>query len=231
MKDAFIKAFDLIMYGNSELGNIIGTTLKMSIASSLIALLIGVPLGILLAYYDFKGKKILTILNRTLTGVPPVVCGLLCYMLFSGVGPLGFMHLLFSIPGMIIAQVLLITPVIVATTETFVVSIAPKIKETTKGLGIGNSKAFLLTVNESKYQIVSTYLLGFSRAIAEVGAVSMVGGAIAWKTNVMTTAIMQYTNMGDFSYAMALGIVLLVLALIFNIAVYFLQARLRYENK
>ncbi len=231
MKDAFRQAFELIFSGDIELINIVRTTLIMSVSSSLISLIIGVPLGVLLAYNDFKGKKVVTIIVRTLTGVPPVVCGLFCYMLFSGVGPLGFMHLLFSIPGMIVAQVLLITPIIIATTETFVATITVRIKETAMGLGLSKGKAFLLTVNESKYQIFSTYLLGFSRAIAEVGAVSMVGGGIAWHTNVMTTAIAQYTGMGNFDKAFALGIILLLLALIFNIVMFIIQGRLKYDNK
>ena len=104
--------------------------------------------------------------------------------------------------------------------------IAASIRETAGGLGLSKSKTFYLLCNECTYQIISSYLLAFSRAIAEVGAVSMVGGAIAWKTNVMTTAIMQYTNQGDFSKGIALGIILIALALIVNMTVSFLQRRL-----
>lgn len=232
MKEGIQKAFELIIQGgNEELIDIILKTIKMCLFSSIIALLIGVPLGTLLSFFRFKGKKILIVINRTLTGVPPVVCGLICYLLFSGVGPLGFLQILFTITGMVIAQVLLITPVLIATTETFISTIAPRIRETTKGLNISKKKSLLLTINESKYQIVSTYLLGFSRSIAEVGAVSMVGGAISWKTNVMTTAIMQYTNMGNITYAFALGMILLLLAFVFNILVYIFQQRFNYESK
>lgn len=224
METAFRQAIALIADGDAQLLNIIAVTLQMSIASSIAALLIGVPLGVLLARGKFIGRRALIVINRTLMGLPPVVCGLICYMLFSGVGPLGHLKLLFTVPAMIIAQILLITPLITGSTETYASGIAGVVDETARGLRLSRGRTFLLTVNECRYQIISTYLLGFSRAIAEVGAVSMVGGAIAWKTNVMTTAIMMYTNMGNFTLGVALGIILLAMALVLNIAVYIVQA-------
>ena len=226
MNSAFQKAIELILEGNSSLLNILSTTGRVSISSSLIALLIGVPVGIIYGAYNFPGRKALIVLNRTLTGMPPVVCGLLFYLLFSGVGPFRHLKLLFTVKIMIIAQVFLITPIIISSMETYVSSIAAPVKEAGKGLGLSGFKIFFLIVNESAYTIFSSYLLGFARAIAEVGAVSMVGGAIAWKTNVMTTAIMQYTNMGNFSLAIALGIILMVISLIVNITVSIMQGRL-----
>lgn len=144
-------------------------------------------------------------------------------MLFSGVGPLRHLKLLFTVKAMIVAQVILLTPLIIGNTETYVNGITDVIDETAKGLGLGRTKTFLLTLNECRYQIISTYLFGFSRAIAEVGAVSMVGGAIAHKTNVMTTAIMMYTNMGNFTLGVALGIILLAMAFVLNLCVYIFQ--------
>lgn len=225
MKTALTQAIQLILSGNEQLAGIINVTLQMSLASSLMALLFGVTFGAFLAMASFRGKKILIVLNRTLTGLPPVVCGLLCYMLFCGVGPLRMLSLLYTVKGMIIAQIILITPIIAANVETFLAGLTGEIRETAKGLRLGVMKTFFLTMNECKYQIVSTYLFGFSRAIAEVGAVSMVGGAIAYKTNVMTTAIMNYTNMGNFTLGVALGIILLGMSLILNAGVYFIQAR------
>ncbi len=198
----------------------------MSITSSLAALLIGVPIGVLLALYNFPGKRTLVVINRALMGVPPVVCGLLCYMMFSGVGPLRHLKLLYTVNGMIIAQVLLITPIIIGMVESFLEKIAPDVRETAQGLGLTGGETAFLLVNESRYQMISIYLTGFGRAIAEVGAVSMVGGAIAYKTNVMTTAIMMYTNRGDFTLGVALGIILLFVSLVMNAAAYLLQARL-----
>ena len=226
MKSAFTKAIALILSGDAELLQILGVTAEMSLQSSLFALLLGVPLGIWLGACRFRGRGALLVVNRTFMGMPPVVCGLLFYMLFSGVGPLRHLRLLFTVKIMIMAQVVLITPIVIGTMETYVSGIAPAIRETARGLRLKGGKTFLLLVNECVYPILSAYLLAFARAIAEVGAVSMVGGAISWKTNVMTTAIMQYTNQGNFSLGIALGIILLTVSLVVNIVISLLQRRL-----
>ena len=226
MQTALAKAIALILSKDAELINILSVTARMSLASSVIALLIGVPLGIWLGSTKFSGRGVLLVANRTLQGMPPVVCGLIFYMLFSGVGPLRHMRLLFTVDIMILAQVVLITPIVVGAMETYVSSIAPAVRETARGLGFSGLKTFGLLCNECIYPIFSAYLLAFARAIAEVGAVSMVGGAIAWKTNVMTTAIMQYTNQGNFSLGIALGMILLTASLIVNVVISLLQRRL-----
>ena len=226
MGTALQKAVALILSADAELLNILSVTARMSLQSSLIALLLGVPLGIWLGDSRFPGRGILLVINRTLMGMPPVVCGLLFYMLFSGVGPLRHMKLLFTVKIMVLAQVALITPIVIGTMETYVSGIAPAIRETAKGLGLGRAKTFGLLCSECLYSILSAYLLAFARSIAEVGAVSMVGGAISWKTNVMTTAIMQYTNRGNFSLGIALGMILLAVSLLVNIVISVLQRRL-----
>ena len=226
MQSALQKALALILSADAELLNILSVTGRMSLRSSIIALLIGVPIGIWLGSCKFPGRGGMLVLNRTLMGMPPVVCGLVFYMLFSGVGPLRHMKLLFTVDIMVMAQVVLITPIVVGNMETYVASVAPGVRETAKGLGLGGFKIFLLLCNECVYQIISVYLLAFARSIAEVGAVSMVGGAIAWKTNVMTTAIMQYTNRGNFSLGIALGMILLTISLVVNIVISTLQRRL-----
>jgi tungstate transport system permease protein len=208
MSGALTRAFELLFSGDGHLWSIVSVTMQMTLTSSVAALLFGVPLGVFYATARFPGRKALIILNRTLTGLPPVVCGLLCYMLFSGVGPLRQL-----------------TPIVAANIEMYVGGIAGEIRETARGLGLARGRTFLLTLNESKYALVSTYLFGYGRAMAEVGAVSMVGGAIAYKTNVMTTAIMMYTNMGDFTLGLALGVLLLGISLIVNIAAHLLQGR------
>ena len=136
------------------------------------------------------------------------------------------MKLLFTVEIMVMAQIVLITPIVVGNMETYVSGVAPAVRETAKGLGLGGIKTFLLLCNECVYPIISAYLLAFARSIAEVGAVSMVGGAIAWKTNVMTTAIMQHTNRGNFTLGVALGIILLTVSLLVNIVISVLQRRL-----
>ena len=226
MGTAVEKAWALILSGDAELLNILATTAKVSLTSSIIALLIGVPLGLWLGACRFRGRGVLIVLNRTLMGLPPVVCGLVFYLLFSGVGPFRHLQLLFTVPIMVLAQVVLITPIVTGSMETYVAGIAPDLRETAVGLGFGRGKRFALLLNECVYPILSSYLLAFARAIAEVGAVSMVGGAIAWKTNVMTTAIMQYTNRGNFSLGIALGLILMALSLIVNVALSLLQRRL-----
>ena len=226
MKTSVIKAIQLILSADAELLQILQVTAEMSIQSSIFALLIGLPLGIALGACRFPGRNVLLVTNRTLMGMPPVVCGLVFYMLFSGVGPFRHMKLLFTVDIMIMAQIVLITPIVVGNMESYVSSVAPSVRETATGLGLGPVKTFFLLCNECVYQIISAYLMAFARSIAEVGAVSMVGGAISWKTNVMTTAIMQYTNRGNFSLGIALGMILLTVSLIVNIVISVLQRRL-----
>ena len=204
MGSAFTRALELLFSGDALLTSSIKVTLTM-------------------ASGRFPGRRALIILNRTFMGLPPVVCGLFCYMLFSGVGPLRALKLLFTVTGMVVAQVMLITPIIAGSMETALSPLIESIRESASGLGLSRGRTFLLTLNESKYALFSSYLLGFGRAMAEVGAVSMVGGAIAYKTNVMTTAIMMYTNMGNFSYALALGLLLLIISLIVNVLAHLLQ--------
>ena len=226
MKTSLIKAIELILSADAELLDILSVTAEMSLQSSVFALLLGLPIGILLGACRFPGRNVLLVANRTLMGMPPVVCGLLFYMLFSGVGPFRHMKLLFTVDIMVMAQIVLITPIVVGNMETYVSGVAPAVRETAKGLGLSSIKTFQLLCNECVYQIISAYLLAFARSIAEVGAVSMVGGAIAWKTNVMTTAIMQHTNRGNFTLGVALGIILLTISLIVNIVISLLQRRL-----
>lgn len=226
MSSAIEKAISLIVNLDPELLNILGTTGRLCLTSSLLALIIGVPLGVWLGSARFPGRGALVVINRTLMGMPPVVCGLIFYMLFSGVGPFGKWKILFTVTLMIIAQVVLITPIVIGNMESFVSEISSDLRETALGLGLGRGRRYLLLMNESLYHIFSTYLLAFARAIAEVGAVSMVGGAIAWKTNVMTTAIMQYTNRGNFSLGIALGIILMTISLLVNVVISLVQRRL-----
>jgi tungstate transport system permease protein len=226
MKTSVLQAIELIMSLDAELMDILSVTAQMSIQSSVFALLIGLPVGIWLGACRFPGRSVLLVANRTLQGMPPVVCGLLFYMLFSGVGPFRHMKLLFTVEIMVMAQIVLITPIVISNMETYVATVAPAVRETAKGMGLGVFKTFWLLCNECVYQIISAYLLAFARSIAEVGAVSMVGGAIAWKTNVMTTAIMQYTNQGKFDLGIALGMILLTLSLLVNIVISGLQRRL-----
>jgi tungstate transport system permease protein len=189
MWNEVVKAFSLIFKGDPYLNSIIATTLEMALFSSLISLFIGAPIGILLGISKFKGKSVVTTLERTLMGLPPVAVGIIVYVLFSNTGPFGFLNLIYSVPLMIIAQVILISPVVSGMTETYISGVSPRFLEATKGLRLKKSKVFVLAAGECRQQLIATYLYAFSRAISEVGAVQIVGGNILYKTRVMTTVI------------------------------------------
>nr|MCR5689926.1 ABC transporter permease [Clostridiales bacterium] len=155
-------------------------------------------------------------------GLPPVVAGLFVYVLFTHYGPFGSLNLLFTVKVMVIAQVLLITPIVIGLSSSFIESTSKPIIETAKGIGLGNGRIVRLCLSEGRASLVSIVLNAFGRSIAEVGAVSIVGGNIQWKTRVMTTAIMLETNKGKFSFALALGIILLLIAFIVNAAASFI---------
>jgi len=211
-----IKAFSLLFGSDPELRQIIGVTLQMSFFSTTISSLFGIPLGILIGSSDFRGKKWVQRINNTLMGLPPVVAGLMVLLILSRSGPLGKLKLLYTVTAMVVAQVLLITPIITGLTATIVSIRAPQIRETAAGMGISPFKRMLYTAYDCRVQFVSTILAGFGRAIAEVGAVQIVGGNVQFKTRVMTTAIMLQTNMGHFEFAIALGLVLLIISFIIN---------------
>ena len=218
------------------LSEIVATTLLMSLRSSLYSFIIGVPLGILIALNEFPGKKAVVTVIRTLMGLPAVAVGIFIYLLFSGTGPFGKSGLIYSVTLMVIAQVVLITPIVAGMTENAVSGLTVAMKESAYGMGLSKGKTFLLALNESKYQLIAVYLFAISRSIAEVGAVQIVGGNILHKTRVMTTAIaLNYMttaialnyNTGQFQLALALGIILILIVLALNVAASLLQAGLK----
>lgn len=215
--DKINEALGMLMNMDSELLQIIGVTLRMSFFSTVISCLIGMPLGILMSKSVFKGKRTIKKLTGTLMGLPPVVAGLIVYMLFTKYGPFGSLGLLFTVEVMVIAQCMLIIPVVINLTESMTAINAKRLTETAKGLNFSKLKTSLLLLSENKQSLLSVVLTAFGRSIAEVGAVSLVGGNIQWKTRVMTTAIMLETNKGNFSFALALGIILLLISFVVNI--------------
>lgn len=215
--DNFFEAFKMLLSMDRELFQILGVTLRMSFFSTSISCLIGIPFGVYLGKNNFKGKRTIKKITGTLMGLPPVVAGLIVYMLFTKYGPLGSLGLLFTVEVMVIAQCMLIIPVVINLTESMTAINAKRLTETAKGLNFSKLKTTLLLLSENKQSLLSVVLTAFGRSIAEVGAVSLVGGNIQWKTRVMTTAIMLETNKGNFSFALALGIILLLISLIVNI--------------
>ncbi len=201
---------------DKELLQIIGVTLRMSFFSTLISCFVGMPVGVLLGKGSFKGKGTIIKLTGTFMGLPPVVAGLIVYMLFSKNGIFGSLGLLFTVDIMVIAQCMLIIPVVINLTHSITSVNASPLIETAKGLNFPKGKTALLMLSENKTALFSVILTAFGRSIAEVGAVSLVGGNIQWKTRVMTTAIMLETNKGNFSFALALGIILLLISFTVN---------------
>ena len=219
----FSEAFQLLFGADGELRQIIWVTIQMSFSSTLLSVCIGMPLGTLLGALSFRGKRLVLRTINTLMGLPPVVAGLIVFMFLSRSGPLGSLRLLFSIPAMVIAQVLLITPIITGLTSSIISQKAPTILETTRGMGLSLVRSLSLVLWECRAPLISVLLTGFGRAIAEVGAVQLVGGNVQSKTRVMTTAIMLETNKGNFSLAIALGIILLLFSFLVNILAQHLQ--------
>ena len=214
MWESLEQAWQLMVGADPELRNIIATTMRMSLASTAIASVVGISLGALVGSRDFWGKRLLLRAINTLMGLPPVVAGLAVFMLLSRSGPLGSLSLLFSVSAMVIAQVVLITPIISGLTASAVAAKAPLILETTRGLGIGRKRELYYLFHETREQLIAIMLTGYGRAISEVGAVQLVGGNVQFKTRVMTTAIMLETNRGHFGLALALGIILLIIAFV-----------------
>lgn len=211
------EAFEMLMSADREILQIIGVTLRMSFFSTTISCLIGMPLGVLMTTTSFRGKRTIKKIINTLMGLPPVVAGLIVYLLFTRYGVFGDLGMLFTVEVMVVAQCLLITPVVISLTSSVCSVNGKSLLETAKGLSFGKIKTMRLFLLHNRTSLTSVMLTAFGRSIAEVGAVSIVGGNIQWKTRVMTTAIMLETNKGNFVFALALGIVLLLISFAVNI--------------
>ena len=225
--DALKQALHLLFSLDPELLQILGVTMRMSFFSTTLSCLVGLPLGALIGTRSFRGKAFLKKLIHTLMGLPPVVAGLLVYALFTHYGPFGRFNLLFTVRVMVIAQCLLIIPVVTGLTASFMEQSTRAVIDTAKGMGLSRRRVLFLCLSESRTSLLSVVLNAFGRSIAEVGAVSIVGGNIQWKTRVMTTAIMLETNKGNFSFALALGFILLLIAFVVNVAASFVVREVR----
>ncbi len=221
--EGIIEAFRLIIALDPDLLQIVFLSLRISGAAMIIGTFLGVPLG---AFLGLKPEKKTRLINKfifTLMGTPPVVAGLIIYLLISRMGPLGVLGLLYTPWAMIIAQVSLATPIIAGLTMVGVRSKGSEVVETARSLGAGPALAAWTVIRESRIAILGAIITGFGRIIAEVGAVMIVGGNIAGKTRVMTTAIVLETRRGNFELAIGLGLILLILAFIVNSFLYNIQ--------
>lgn len=211
-------ALRLIFSGDPELWAIVLLSLRVSLSAVLIAALIGLPLGALLAVMRFPGRQAAVVLVNSLMGLPPVVVGLAVYLLLSNSGPLGVFHLLYTPTAMIVAQVVLVAPIITALTRQVVAALSVEYDEQLRSLGITPLGSIPTLLWDARYSLLTVFLAGFGRAIAEVGAVIIVGGNINHVTRVMTTTIALETSKGNLALAMALGTILIALAIMVNAA-------------
>ncbi|MEC7050102.1 MAG: ABC transporter permease [Pseudomonadota bacterium] len=214
----FTIAIGLLASGDPELMSIIGLSLTVSLTAVLTSLVIGLPLGALLASYRFPGRTALIVISNTFLGMPPVVIGLLIYLLISRSGPLGFMGILYTPAAMMLAQTVLVLPISIALSRQAFESLNSEYAPLFQSLGLGRLARISALVFEARVAMMTIALACFGRAISEVGAVMIVGGNIRHSTRVMTTSIALATSMGELAFAMALGVVLLLVALAVNIA-------------
>jgi tungstate transport system permease protein len=213
---AAATALNLVLTADPAVAQIVLLSLRVSFSALLIAALVGLPLGALLAVAHFPGRgAILTVLNA-LMGLPPVVAGLLIYLLLSRSGPLGHLGLLFTPGAMIIAQAVLITPILAALSRQVLEGLWEEYAEQLRSFGAGPVRAVPTLLWDGRFALLTVLLAGFGRASAEVGAVMIVGGNIEGFTRVMTTAIALETSAGNLPLALALGMVLMSIVLVVN---------------
>jgi len=219
------QAFRLILSGDPEIYGIIGLSLFVSFSSVLISTCLGMPAGILLGTHSFRGKGVLLRIIYTFMSLPPVIAGLTVFLILMRRGPLGHLQLNYTPTAMIIAQICLVTPIIIGLTYNLVREKAPVVNRLGITLGAGRLEIMALMIREMRIGLTAAVVSGFGRAISEVGAVMIVGGNIKGKTRVMTTYITELKSMGDYSRAIAIGIVLLIIAFAINAILYNFQER------
>lgn len=221
----FRAAIELLISGNPELYEIVGLSLTVSLSSVIISACLGIPCGALIGTHNFPLKSALLRMIYTFMGLPPVIAGLVVFLFIMRRGPLGAWGLTYTPAAMIIAQVCLVTPIITGLTYNAVRDRAQRVKELAVTLGAGRMDSLKLLIFELRIGILAAVVAGFGRALSEVGAVMIVGGNIKGKTRVMTTYIAQLKSMGDYSTAIAVGIVLLILAFLINTFLYNVQQK------
>jgi len=221
---SFGLAVRLILSLDADLMEIVALSLQVSLTAVVIACVLGLPLGALTAIGRFPGRVLVTVSLNALMGLPPVVVGLLVYITLSRSGPLGVLELLYTPSAMVIAQAVLVTPIIAALSRQVIEQLHEEYDEQFRSLCLTTWQSVVTLLWDARYSLLTVSLAGFGRAIAEVGAVIVVGGNIAHLTRVMTTAITLETSRGDIAFALALGLVLIVIALAVNSSVMALRA-------
>jgi len=230
LSQAASQALALVASGDATLGAIVLLSLEVSLAAVALATLLGLPLGAALAVGRFPGRRALVVLLNALMGLPPVVVGLIVYLMLSRAGPLGELGLLFTPRAMVVAQTILVLPIIAALCRQAVEDAWAEYEEQLRSLGASGVTAALTLVWDIRFSLVTAVLAGLGRASAEVGAVMIVGGNIDGVTRVMTTTIALETSKGDLPLALALGLILILLVIALNAAAAYVKdaAQRRY---
>jgi tungstate transport system permease protein len=223
--DGLAKAIELLTSLDPEVMQIAGRSLSIAGTSCILASLICLPLASLIHFRQFRGKRALISTIQTLFAMPTVLVGLFVLVLFSRAGPLGLFRILFTPPAMVIGQILLISPLLLGFTISALSGVSKEVVDTATSLGASGFQTVWLVLREARYAVLAAVIMGFARAISEVGCALMVGGNIKGATRVITTAIALEASKGDIALAIALGMILLFLALIINIALNRLQQR------
>jgi len=221
--DGFNQAIELLMSGNTSVYSAISTTITVSSWSLLISLILGLPLGFLLGYYNFFGKSFVRTIVDTFLAFPTVVIGLIAYTMLSQSGPFGEYDLLFSQSAIIIGQIVLGLPIIIALTATQVEAVDSRLYTSLKGLGARPIQILNATLVEARFGLMTAAVTAYGRIITEIGISMMVGGNIKYHTRTVTTAIALETGKGEFVTGIALGLVLFAVALIVNISLSLLK--------
>ena len=223
--DGLAKAIELLTSLDPEVMQIAGRSLSIAGTSCLLASLICLPLASLIHFRQFRGKRALISTVQTLFAMPTVLVGLFVLVLFSRAGPLGLFGILFTPTAMVIGQILLISPLLLGFTISALSGVSKEVVDTATSLGASGFQTVWLVLREARYAVLAAVIMGFARAISEIGCALMVGGNIKGATRVITTVISLETGKGNLELAIALGIILLFLALIINIVLNRLQQR------
>jgi tungstate transport system permease protein len=220
-----VKAIELIIRFDPEVMTIAGLSLRIAVTSVLIASIFCLPLASLIHFHSFRGKRILISLIQTFYSIPTVTVGLLVFILFSHSGPLGGLNLIFTPTVMVIGQVILVTPILLGLAISALTGVDRTIIDTARSLGASGWQTAVAIMREARFAVMAAVILAFGRAISEVGLALMVGGNIKGFTRVLTTAISLETSKGDWELSMALGIILIFIALVVNILMNRIQQR------
>ena len=221
--NGFTEAFNLLLNGNLETYSAIKATLYTSSVSILLAVLVGFPLGFMLGFYDFRGRKILRLLSDTALAMPTVAIGLILYAFITRNGPLGSLNLLFTLKAVMLGQFVLALPIIISLTASVVENMEKKHYLTILNLRLAPAKLVFCVLYELRYALMVVIATAYGRIVAEVGVAMMIGGNIKYFTRTITTAVSLETNKGEFAMGIALAMVLIFIAFLVNLAIFALK--------